>query len=73
MHLDRLERSAAAARISLPVSREHLEQILLDLVAASGVTDHGFVRYWLSAGRADFNISPKVKNKTRRNMCALPF
>mmetsp|Transcript_9791 Transcript_9791/g.32088 ORF Transcript_9791/g.32088 Transcript_9791/m.32088 type:complete len:341 (+) Transcript_9791:556-1578(+) len=59
IHLDRLERSAAAARIPLPFPREQLEQVIVDTVAAAGVHDYGMCKYWLSAGRADFNISPK--------------
>src|ERR671923_2679301 len=48
-HVDRLLRSAEAARIPLPFQPERLRQIILDTAAASGRRD-GSVRYWLSAG-----------------------
>jgi 4-amino-4-deoxychorismate lyase len=56
-HLDRLLRSAAAARIEPPVAREQLRQIILDTAAASGRRDAS-VRYWLSAGPGGFGLGP---------------
>src|SRR6516225_7318694 len=44
-HLDRLLRSAQAARIPSPFPREQLRQIDLDTAAASRQLD-GSVRYW---------------------------
>ncbi len=59
MHLDRLAVSAAAARIPLP-PRASLRAAVLGTVAAAGRrrAPHAFVRYWLTAGRGDFAISP---------------
>jgi len=56
-HLDRLLRSADAARIPSPFSREQLRQIVLDTAAASRQQD-GSVRYWLSAGPGGFALGP---------------
>ncbi len=56
-HLDRLLRSAEAARIALPLPREKMRQIILDTAAASGKRD-GSVRYWLSAGPGGFGLGP---------------
>jgi len=56
-HLDRLLRSAQAARIPSPFPREQLRQIVLDTAAASRQQD-GSVRYWLSAGPGGFALGP---------------
>jgi 4-amino-4-deoxychorismate lyase len=56
-HLDRLLRSAEAARIALPFPREILRRIILNTAAASGKRD-GSVRYWLSAGPGGFGLGP---------------
>lgn len=56
-HLDRLLRSAQAARIPPPFPREQLRQIILETAAASGQRD-GSVRYWLSAGPGGFGLGP---------------
>lgn len=56
-HVDRLLRSAAQARIPLPFPRAVLRNILVQTAAASG-TREGTLRYWLSVGPGDFNLSP---------------
>ena len=58
-HLDRLLRSAAAARLSspLPLSREEMVAAIRATCGASGQRDAS-VRYWLSAGPGDFSFSP---------------
>ena len=56
-HLDRLLRSAQAARIPLPLPREQLRQIILETAAASRRRD-GSVRYWLSAGPGGYGLGP---------------
>ena len=56
-HVDRLLRSAEAARIALPFAREQLRQIILDTAAASRQQE-GSVRYWLSAGPGGFALGP---------------
>jgi 4-amino-4-deoxychorismate lyase len=63
MHLDRLLRSARQAQIiddSIDASalREVLRSIVLQTFAAAGRRDQVFMRYWLTAGRGDFSISP---------------
>ena len=57
-HLDRLLKSAKSARIDHAPSKEELRHAVLHTVAASGARDGAFVRYWLSAGRGDFLVSP---------------
>jgi 4-amino-4-deoxychorismate lyase len=56
-HLERLVRSAAAARIPLPFPQQELRQIILETAAASRQRD-GSVRYWLSAGPGGFALGP---------------
>ncbi|MGH7827763.1 MAG: aminotransferase class IV [Candidatus Binatia bacterium] len=56
-HLDRLVKSAGAARIALPFPRQELRQIILETAAASRQRD-GSVRYWLSAGPGGFGLGP---------------
>ena len=64
MHLNRLLSSARLAKIigKEPPSAADpavLRSIILQTIAATGRRDGVFVRYWLSAGRGDFSISPK--------------
>lgn len=59
MHLDRLLRSANDAMISHTYEREELRQIVLSTIAATGLRDGLFVRYWLTSGCGDFSVSPK--------------
>lgn len=56
-HLDRLLSSARKARIE-PPPKEELRSIILQTIAATRRTDGVFVRYWLTAGRGNFDISP---------------
>ncbi|MCL7026913.1 hypothetical protein MKW94_023861 [Papaver nudicaule] len=56
-HIDRFLRSATNAKINLPFNREQLRSILIQTVAASKCRE-GSLRYWLSAGPGDFNLSP---------------
>ncbi|KAK8956762.1 hypothetical protein KSP39_PZI001466 [Platanthera zijinensis] len=56
-HLDRFLRSASQAKISSPFSHETLKAILIQMAAASKCRK-GSLRYWLSAGPGDFNLSP---------------
>ena len=58
-HLDRLLRSAHAARIHNPPTKETLKSIILQTLAAADRQENVFARYWLTAGRGDFAISPK--------------
>ncbi len=59
-HLARFFRSAEAARIALPISlsRSRVRELCLATAAAGGVRERGSVRYWLSAGRGGFGLSP---------------
>ncbi|XP_052183351.1 D-amino-acid transaminase, chloroplastic [Diospyros lotus] len=56
-HLDRIIRSASMAKISLPFDRESIRRILIQTVSASKCRK-GSLRYWLSAGLGDFQLSP---------------
>ncbi|ESQ42615.1 hypothetical protein EUTSA_v10013797mg [Eutrema salsugineum] len=56
-HLDRIIRSASMAKIPLRFDRETIRRILIQTVSVSGCRD-GSLRYWLSAGPGDFNLSP---------------
>lgn len=56
-HLDRFLGSAAMAKIKLPFDRESIRRILIQTVSASKCRK-GSLRYWLSAGPGDFQLSP---------------
>ncbi|KAJ4708040.1 D-amino-acid transaminase, chloroplastic [Melia azedarach] len=56
-HLDRILRSASMANIDPPFDRESLRRILIQTVSASKCRK-GSLRYWLSAGVGDFQLSP---------------
>lgn len=55
-HLDRILRSASMAKIDLPFDRESIRSILIQTVSASKCRK-GSLRYWLSAGPGDFQLS----------------
>jgi len=60
MHIDRLLSSAEMAKIELKsVSKTSLKEILLATLAVAGKENNVFCRYWLTAGRGDFHVSPK--------------
>ena len=60
MHLDRLLGSAQQARIDTSaLAKDTLKRIILETIGATERRDGVFVRYWLTAGRGDFGISPK--------------
>lgn len=60
IHLERLLKSADAACISHSYQHEQLRELVLSSVAAAGRRDLAlFVRYWLTAGLGNFDISPK--------------
>ncbi|KAJ9183488.1 hypothetical protein P3X46_007333 [Hevea brasiliensis] len=56
-HLDRILRSASMAKINLPFDRESIRRILMQTVSASKC-QKGSLRYWLSVGPGDFQLSP---------------
>ncbi|GAA0153890.1 transaminase [Lithospermum erythrorhizon] len=56
-HLDRFLSSASMAKIKLPFDRESIRRILIQTVSASTCRS-GALRYWLSAGPGDFQLSP---------------
>ncbi|XP_007012070.2 PREDICTED: D-amino-acid transaminase, chloroplastic [Theobroma cacao] len=56
-HLDRIIRSASMAKIVLPFDRETIRRILVKTVCASKCIK-GSLRYWISAGPGDFQLSP---------------
>jgi len=57
-HLDRILRSASLAQIHHSYSKEDLRKLVLHTIAAAGKRDNVLARFWLSAGRGDFAISP---------------
>ncbi|KAG7972822.1 hypothetical protein I3843_07G202100 [Carya illinoinensis] len=61
-HLDRILRSASMAKIELPYDRERIRRILIQTVSASKCRK-GSLRYWLSAGPGDFQLSPSGCNQ----------
>ncbi|KAJ7958581.1 D-amino-acid transaminase, chloroplastic [Quillaja saponaria] len=56
-HLDRFLRSASMSKIYPPFDRESIRRILIQTVSASKCRK-GSLRYWLSAGPGDFQLSP---------------
>lgn len=56
-HLDRFLRSASKSGIDPPFDRESVRKILIQTVSASQCRK-GSLRYWLSAGPGDFQLSP---------------
>ncbi|KAG2650068.1 hypothetical protein PVAP13_1NG189319 [Panicum virgatum] len=55
-HLDRFLRSALMAKIPLLFDRSTIRSILIQTVSASNCTQ-GSLRYWLSVGPGDFQLS----------------
>lgn len=56
-HVDRIVRSATKAKIVLPFDRETIRRILVQTVSVSKCIN-GSLRYWISAGPGDFQLSP---------------
>ncbi|KAI3897364.1 hypothetical protein MKX03_021959 [Papaver bracteatum] len=62
-HINRFLRSATNVKINLPFNRELIRSILMQTVAASKCRE-GSLRYWLSAGLGDFQLSPSSCDKS---------
>lgn len=62
-HLERFFNSARLAHIQVPYTRAELKQIVSLTCAASRERDAA-VRFWLSAGGGDFNLSPPEDTET---------
>jgi branched-chain amino acid aminotransferase len=56
-HLDRMERSAEASFLSLPISREQLKETILATIRAANVSDC-VIRIFLSRGPGGFSTNP---------------
>jgi 4-amino-4-deoxychorismate lyase len=56
-HLDRFHRSAQHSRLTMPLDRAALRDIIVATVAASGQRN-GAIRYWLSSGPGSLELSP---------------
>ena len=56
-HLDRLHESAAGIRLQIPLSREELEQAVLDTVKANGMED-AYIRLVITRGEGDLGLDP---------------
>ncbi|KAI4316138.1 hypothetical protein L6164_024145 [Bauhinia variegata] len=62
-HLDRFLRSASSSKIDPPFDREIIRKLLIQTVSASKCRK-GSLRYWLSAGPGDFQLSPSGCDKS---------
>lgn len=62
-HIDRFLRSASMAKIPLPFDHKSLRSILIQTVSASKCRQ-GSLRYWLSVGPGDFQLSPSDCKKS---------
>ena len=56
-HLDRLHESAAGIMLRIPLSREELEQAVLDTVKANGMKD-AYIRLVVTRGEGDLGLDP---------------
>src|SRR5688500_13468943 len=56
-HLDRFITSAERSKLKLAGSRPAMRDIIIRTAAASGVRD-GAIRYWLSAGPGNLDLTP---------------
>ena len=56
-HLDRFHRSAEHSRLTMPVPRAEMREIIVSTVAASRQRD-GAIRYWLTSGPGSLELSP---------------
>ncbi|KAL3325092.1 hypothetical protein AABB24_038942 [Solanum stoloniferum] len=62
-HLDRFLGSATMAKIQIPFKRESIRRILIRTVSVSKCRQ-GSLRYWLSAGPGDFQLSSSGCHQT---------
>ncbi|XAR69305.1 Aminodeoxychorismate lyase [Bertholletia excelsa] len=58
-HLDRIIKSATMAKIGLPFDKESMRSILIQTASASKCRE-GTLRFWLSSGPGDFQLSPSA-------------
>jgi 4-amino-4-deoxychorismate lyase len=56
-HLDRFFGSAERSRLTMPLPRSGLRDLIVRTAAVSGVRD-GAIRYWLSSGPGNFDLVP---------------
>jgi len=56
-HLDRFLGSAERSRLTLPGSRDEMRKIIVSTAATSSLRD-GAIRYWLSSGPGNLDLSP---------------
>jgi branched-chain amino acid aminotransferase len=61
-HIDRLYQSAAGINLTLPVSRQVLEQAIVDTVRAAGFRD-AYIRLVATRGIGDLGLDPKKCKK----------
>lgn len=62
-HIDRFLKSASMAKIKPPFDRAKLRSILIQTVRASGCKN-GSLRYWMSSGPGNFQLSPSKYSKS---------
>ena len=63
-HLDRFMGSAERSKLTLAGSRDEMRNIIVSTVATSGLRD-GAIRYWLSSGPGNLDLSPAASCATR--------
>jgi hypothetical protein len=63
-HLDRFLGSAERSRLKLAGSRAEMRDIIIRTTAASGVRD-GAIRYWLSSGPGNLDLTPAAGRDAR--------
>ncbi|MFH1070383.1 MAG: branched-chain-amino-acid transaminase [Candidatus Glassbacteria bacterium] len=61
-HIDRLYDSAAGINLDLPISREELEQAVIDTVKANGLKD-SYIRLVVTRGAGDLGLDPRKCSK----------
>lgn len=71
-HLARLERSAALARIPMPLSREALSREVTDAVAAAGNAE-SYVRVMITRGSGELGLDPGLAGTPSRVVIVTPL
>ncbi len=62
-HLERLEQSAKAIMLPIPLSRDALIQAVREAMKANGLTD-GYIRLIVTRGEGDLGLDPRKCRKT---------
>ncbi|MBA4119360.1 MAG: branched-chain-amino-acid transaminase [Isosphaera sp.] len=57
-HMERLWRSAEALRLSVPISRDEMVQVMRDCITANGLVD-GYIRLLVTRGAGTLGLDPR--------------